>query len=464
MAAYLPLPGAFTTFGSRFVDPALGFGLGIGYAFQWTITVTIEVTSAGLILQYWWPDLKMWIPALVFILVLVAITLLGVKAFGELEYWLSMIKVLTCVIFIIVGILVCTGAVGGETIGGKNWHIEGAPIVGESTRDRTVNIFTTCVWAFFSFGGTELIGITAGESANPGKAVPKAIRHTFWRILLFYILSITVIGLNIPWTDKNLLNSAQADVNEAVPMAPFTIIFKMARLPGADHAINAVLLTAVLSAGQSSFYASTRTLMAMGREGKMPAIFGRVNSRGVPLYSLALVTLIASIAFVSDVVGTGVVFTWLVNLTGMSALLTWMSISIIHLRFRAALKAQGRSLAELPYIAPLFPFSCYISILLALMIVFMQGYQAVTAEPFDVEGIVAVFVGAPVFFLTIIIWKVYHKTKLVPLLEVDLDSGRPTILRGTSNAVAQKGQEGGDENVHLPFWKRTGRKILRLIA
>ncbi|KAF9425619.1 hypothetical protein BGZ76_003145 [Entomortierella beljakovae] len=460
MAAYLPLPGAFSTFGARFVDPALGFGLGIGYAFQWIITVTIEVTSAGLILQYWWPNLHMWIPALIFIVILVAITLLGVKAFGELEYWFSLIKVLTCIVFIIVGILVDTGAVGGDYIGGRNWHIEGAPIVGETARDKTVNIFTTCVWAFFSFGGTELIGITAGESSNPSKAVPKAIRHTFWRILLFYILSLTVIGLVIPWTDENLFGSVMADINEAATIAPFTIVFKMANLPGADHAINAVLLTAVLSAGQSSFYASTRTLMSMGREGRLPAIFGRVNSRGVPMYSLALVTLIASIAFVADVVGTGVVFTWLVNLTGMSALLTWMSISFIHLRFRAAFKAQGRSLSELPYIAPFFPYSCYISILLGLMIVFLQGYQAVTADPFEAVGVVAVFVGAPVFFLTIIGWKLYHKTKLVPLLEVDLDSGRHTLLRGTS----KPNEEKADPNAELPRWKRVGYKILHFIA
>ncbi|KAG0073573.1 hypothetical protein BGZ93_009520 [Podila epicladia] len=321
-----------------------------------------------------------------------------------------MTKVITCVIFIIVGILVDTGAVGGELIGGGNWHIEGAPIVGETAKEKTVNIFTTCVWAFFSFGGTELIGITAGESSNPAKAVSRAIRQTFWRILLFYILSITVIGLVIPWTDLTLLSSVFAEVNEAATIAPFTTVFKMANLPGADHAINAVLLTAVSSAGQSSFYASTRTLMAMGRE------------------ALAFVTLIASIAFVSDLVGTGVIFKWLVNLTGMSALFTWLSISVIHLRFRAAFKAQGCSLSELPYVAPLFPYSCYISIALALMIVFMQGYQSVTAVPFETEGVVAVFVGAPVFLLTIVVWKVVHKTRLVPLLEVDLDSGRDIIV------------------------------------
>lgn len=282
MSAYLPLPGAFTTSGARFVDPALGFGVGVFYAFQWIITVTIEVTAAGKILQYWWPHLPMWIPALIFIVNLVGITLLGVKAFGELEYWLSMIKVLTCFIFIIIGILVDTGAVGGDFIGGRNWHIEGAPIVGETAKEKTVNIFTTCVWAFFSFGGIELIGITAGESSNPAKAVPKAIRQTFWRILPFYILSITVIGLIT--LGRTPLCSAPSLWKSTRPprLLPSPRSSRWPILPGADQAINAVLLTAVLSAGQSFFYASTRTLMAMGREGKMPVIFGRVNGRGAP--------------------------------------------------------------------------------------------------------------------------------------------------------------------------------------
>ncbi|KAI1310218.1 hypothetical protein EDD11_003864 [Mortierella claussenii] len=161
LSAYLPLPSAFTSLGARFVDPALGFGLGVGYAFQWIITVTIEVYDQG----------------------------------SDLHHFH---------LFIIIGILVDTGAVGGNKIGDRNWHIGGAPIVGETARDRTVHIFTTCVWTFFGFGGTELIGISAGESSNPGKAVPKAIRQTFWRILPFYILSIATIGLCIPWTDENL--------------------------------------------------------------------------------------------------------------------------------------------------------------------------------------------------------------------------------------------------------------------
>ncbi|KAF9132797.1 hypothetical protein BGW39_011281 [Mortierella sp. 14UC] len=345
--------------------------------------------------------------------------LLGVLVFGDLEYWLSMIKVITYVLFIIVGILVDVGAVGDGFIGDRN-----------------------------CFGSTELVGITAGESENPGKAIPKATRRTFWRIMIFFILSVTVIGLVIPWMDENLLDG---------------------QIACADHAINAILLLSVLLAGQSAYYALACTLMAMRREGKMPAIVGRVNSRGVPLYSLAPVTLVACVAFVADVVGTGVVFTWLVNLTGMPARLTWLSISVVHLRFRTAYKAQGRSIKDLPYITPFFPYSCYISFLLALMIAFLEGYQVVTADPFVVEDVITVFAGAPVFFFSIIGWKLYHKTKLVPLLEVDLDSDRPTIIQGISSDSQQQElrteeDKEKEREAQLPRWKRTGLKVLRFIA
>ncbi|KAF9539137.1 hypothetical protein EC957_005778 [Mortierella hygrophila] len=171
--------------------------------------------QAGLILQYWWPNLHMWIPALIFIIFLVGMTLLGVSDFGELEYWLSMFKVITCVLFILVGILVDADAVGDELIGNRTGISRGPPIVGEDCKEQDGQ------YLYDVFGGTELVGITAGESANTEKSIPKAIRHTFWRIMLFLILSAMVIVLAIPWADENLIGSALAEVSQAAPMAPF---------------------------------------------------------------------------------------------------------------------------------------------------------------------------------------------------------------------------------------------------
>ncbi|GAB5593414.1 hypothetical protein Unana1_08314 [Umbelopsis nana] len=433
MSAYLPVPGAFTTFGTRFVDPALGFTLGWQYWLQWAISIPTEVVAAGVILQYWAPNVATWIPALCFIVVLVGINLIGVQLYGELEYWFALVKVITCILFIFVGIFVDAGVAGGNKISFSNWTIDGAPFVGGA-----LNVFTTCLLAFFSFGGTEMVGITAGESSNPRKAVPKAISQVFWRILLFYVLSIFIIGLCIPYDDPSLLDAAYGDLNSAVKVAPFTKIFQMANLPGADHAVNAVLLTSVLSAGNSCFYACTRTLMALGKEGKAPRIFGKVNSRGVPVYALIVTTLFACLAFLADIFGSSNVFAWLINLTGLSALLTWMSISVIHLRFRHAFKVQGRDLKDLPYRAPLFPYGCYVAILLCLVVLVSDIYYAATTTPFEPVNVVGVLIGLPFFFLFFIVWKIVKRTKFVKAVEADLDTGRSVAIEETEDEPTKK--------------------------
>ncbi|KAM3578568.1 hypothetical protein VKS41_008953 [Umbelopsis sp. WA50703] len=444
MAAYLPVPGAFSTFGARFVDPALGFCLGWNYWLQWAISIPTEVVAAGIIIQYWAPNLQSWIPALVFIVVLVITNLIGVQVYGELEYWFALIKVITCILFIFVGIFVDAGVAGGNKISFTNWTIEGAPFVGGA-----LNVFTTCLLAFFSFGGTEMVGITAGESSNPTKAVPKAVNQVFWRILLFYVLSIFIIGLCIPYNDPSLLDAAYGDLNDAVKIAPFTRVFQMAGFPGADHAINAILLTSVLSAGNSCFYACTRTLMAMGKEGKAPRILGKCNTRGVPVWSLVVTTVFACLAFIADIFGSGNVFTWLINLTGLSALLTWMSISVIHIRFRAAFKAQGRSLKDLPYRAPLFPIGCYIAIILGLVVLVSDIYYAVTTTPFEAVNIIGVLIGLPFFFIFFLAWKIIKRTKFVRASEADLDTGRSVFI-----------VEDAENEPKRPWWK----KILSFLA
>ncbi|KAF9406055.1 hypothetical protein BGZ76_006425, partial [Entomortierella beljakovae] len=246
MATLIPTAGSFNTYAARFVDPALGFALGVNYFLNWAVTVAVEIAAAAMILQFWVsPDaFPGWVWSILFLLFMVFVNVLSVRAYGEAEYWFSIVKVLTVVIFIIVGILVDAGAIGGQTIGFKNWAIGEAPVV-----DGFGGILSVFLVAGFSFQGTELIGIAAGESENPRKNVPKAIKQVFWRILLFYILSIFIIGLVIPYDDPRLLSSGGVD-KAAVAVSPFTIVFQIAFKP-ASHIMNAVILITVLSAGNS---------------------------------------------------------------------------------------------------------------------------------------------------------------------------------------------------------------------
>ncbi|KAF9124947.1 hypothetical protein BGW39_007778 [Mortierella sp. 14UC] len=382
MATLIPTAGSFNTYAARFVDPALGFALGVNYFLNWAVTVAVEIAAAAMILQFW------------------------------AEYWFSVVKVLTVIIFIIVGILVDAGVVGGDKIGFRNWTIEGAPI-----RDGFGGILGVFLVAGFSFQGTELIGIAAGESENPRKNVPKAIKQVFWRILLFYIVSIFIIGLVIPNTDPNLLNNGGVD-KSAIAISPFTLVLQKAFKP-ASHIMNAVILITVLSAGNSGMYASTRTLMMLARDGKAPAIFGCVNSRGIPMQSLAFTTLISALCFCASLLGAGEVYNWLLNISSISGFIAWLGIALSHYRFRRAYVAQGGDVSRLPYKAAMFPWGPIYALLLCTVVVCGQGYSEFTKPNPSAINLVACYIGLPFFVAMYVGYKVYYKTKLVPLMECD---------------------------------------------
>ncbi|KAF9321126.1 hypothetical protein BGZ91_004601 [Linnemannia elongata] len=414
MATLIPTAGSFNTYAARFVDPALGFALGVNYFLNWAVTVAVEIAAAAMILQFWVsPDLfPGWAWSLLFLVFMVSVNFMSVRAYGEAEYWFSVVKVLTVIIFIVVGILVDAGVVGGDKIGFRNWTIEGAPI-----KDGFGGILGVFLVAGFSFQGTELIGIAAGESENPRKNVPKAIKQVFWRILLFYIISIFIIGLVIPNNDPNLLNSGGVD-KSAIAISPFTLVLQKAFKP-ASHIMNAVILITVLSAGNSGMYASTRTLMMLARDGKAPAIFGRVNSRGIPMQSLAFTTSISALCFCASLFGAGEVYNWLLNISSISGFIAWLGIALSHYRFRRAYVAQGGDVSRLPYKAAMFPWGPIYALLLCTVVVCGQGYSEFTKPNPSAINLVACYIGLPFFIAMYVGYKIFYKTKLVPLMECD---------------------------------------------
>ncbi|KAJ3319875.1 hypothetical protein HDV06_005851 [Boothiomyces sp. JEL0866] len=394
LATYLPVSGSFTTYASRYVHPALGFSL------------ASEINAASMILSFWIPNIPTWISAIVILLFLFSVNCFGAKGFGESEYWLAIVKVLAIILFVIVGIVLDLGYVGSEGyLGFKYWDIEGAPI-----KNGIVGIFNVFLMAFFSFGGTELVGITAGEAKEPEKTIPKAIKNTFWRITFFFLCSIFVMGLTIRNDDPNLLN---ASISNDITVAPFTLVFQKAGMSFAAHLMNGVVFTAVLSAGNSALYAASRTLMAMSLEGKAPAIFGKVTKNGVPVYSLLATVGIGCLSFLGIVLGDGLVFTYLISITGVSGILTWISIAVIHIRFRQAFKAQSIDLNVLVYKSSFYPAGPIIAIILGLAIICAQGYAAIVSDS-PLLQLIITFSGVPFFVGLFLYHKVKFDSELVP--------------------------------------------------
>jgi len=417
MATQLPISGSFETYASRFVDPALGFTLGWNYWFCWSICVAAELVAGSLIVKFWFPHTITTLWSIVFLAIILLLNLLSAKAYGESEYWFAGIKVATVIIFLIVGVLMILGVFHNPSPGFHNWFLSDgkghrAPFVGGAVA--LINVFLV---AGFSFSGTEIVGLAAGESENPQENVPKAIKVVFWRILLFYIGAILVIGFLIPFTDANLLKSGA----DKIAYSPFTMVFEKCGLAFAASLMNAVILTSVLSCGNSGLYVASRMLYALAKEGKAPKMLAKVNKRGIPFNAVIATTLVACTAFFASLIGDGKIYYILYNASGITAFFAWLGIGICHLRFRKAYIAQGRDLKDLKYKSKFFPLGPILAIILCILVIFGSNIWVFQAAKFSWFDFITNYICIPLFVCLFFGYKWVKKTKMVPLKECNFD-------------------------------------------
>ncbi|RBP97296.1 gamma-aminobutyrate permease [Bifidobacterium aemilianum] len=408
LATNMPVSGSFATYNAKYVDPALGFAMGWNYWFNWAITVAVDISTAALLIQYWLPDTPGWIWSLLVLVVIFLINALTVSAFGETEFWLSLIKVATVIIFLVIGFAMIFGIMFHPAVGFKNFTYKNAPFVGGFPA-----ILSVFLIAGFSFQGTELIGVTAGESKDPAHAVPKAINDVFWRILLFYILSIFVIAALIPYTSPNLLSAADGNI----AVSPFTLVFKRAGLAFAASLMNAIVLTSVLSAANSGAYASTRMLYALAKDHYAPKVFAKTTRHGIPLAALVATTVISLATFASSIFGQQI-YMWLVAASGLTGFIAWIGIALSHYRFRRAFILQGHNVSELKYHAKLFPLGPILALLLCLVVIGGQNIEAFVTWNWQEIGVT--YMSVPLVLILFFGYKIKHHTHLIPLKDIDV--------------------------------------------
>ncbi|MGA2188680.1 MAG: amino acid permease [Steroidobacteraceae bacterium] len=420
MATQLPIPGSFEAYAERFIDPSLAFAVGWNYWFSWAITLAAELVAGALIVQFWFPHSNSTLWAMGFFSVLLALNLMSVKAYAEAEYWFAGIKVVTVVIFLAVGALMITGMLGGGHVGFRNWTLADpaagthAPFVGGLT-----SVLTVFLVAGFSFQGTEGVGLAAAETADPNKNVPKAIRTVFWRILLFYIGSIFVVGTLISYTDPNLMHGDESHI----AFSPFTMVFQQLPRFGyfAGNLMNAVILSSVLSCGNSSMYVASRMLYAMAHSGKAPQPFGKLNRRGVPVAALCATSAISALAFFSSLVGDQKIYQLFYNASGLSGFLIWLGIAICHLRFRRAWVAQGRRLQDLKFRSKLYPYGPWLAVVLFVLVLFGANVSVFQTPVFSWFDFIAGYLMIPVFVSLYLGHKYWNRTRVIPLKDCNFE-------------------------------------------
>ena len=411
MSTLIPTTGSFCDYATRFVDPAFGFAMSYNYWLNWAITTAADLSAAALIMHTWMPDISFFAWTVIFFALIVGLNFASVGFYGEMQYWFSGIKVVAVLLFILVGLSVILGVLGHQQpFDFSNWTIEDAPF-----HAGWIGFVSVLVVAGFSFQGTEIFGMTAGESKDPKISIPKAVRSVFWRILFFYILSMVVISFLIPFNNPSLVTASTTNVGAS----PFTIVFQMAGLPFAKVGMAIVILLALLSAANASMYTAARTLWHISKERNAPQFLSRTTKHGIPLAALICSTIVSAVIFLSSVVQEGRLFVWLLNISSLTGFIAWFGIALCHYRFRKAYIAQGHSLAELPFQAKGFPFGPIFALVLCVFVIAGQQFEAWIGHSLTIDNLIGAYIGLPAFLLFYLGYKWFKKTKLIPLAECD---------------------------------------------
>lgn len=398
MAAFRPISGSFCQYASDYVSKPFGFAMGYNYWFNWAITVAVELIAAALIMDFWFPSIPSIDWCGLFFIGIFLLNILPVKSYGETQYWLSLVKVTAILIFIIIGILIISGVLHPAKPFSLNhrdfFHFHGG----------LSSLFAVFLLSGFSFQGTELIGVAAGEAKDPHHSIPKAVKQIFWRILLFYILIMIIISIIIPYTDPRLLNP-----NSTVAESPFTIIFSMTGLPYISDIMNFVILIALLSACNSDLYSSTRILWHLSEIGSAPKILKKINRFGIPVYALIVTACFGLIAFLCDLLGSTKLFLTLVNISSLSGFIAWFAIARSHLGFRKQYLANGNKLEDLPFQSRFFPYGPIIAIILSLLVIFGQWYVLFSQNQLNLSSLMSTYIGLPILFILWMSNKIFLK-------------------------------------------------------
>ncbi|WP_433430397.1 amino acid permease [Nonomuraea sp. CA-141351] len=329
MVVVHPEAGAFGVIAHRYLGPWAGFVVRWTY---WTIQVIAiggEVIAAGIYVQFWWPSLPLWLPVTVFSAIVLAMNAAAVKLFGEVEYWFAMIKVVAIIVFILLGVVLITvGLPGADATGVSNLTAHDGFLPNGMS-----GLFLAMVFVLFSYIGTEVVSVTAAESENPARDIPRAARRMITRLALFYVLAIAIVLTVVPWT-----TTAQGG---SVTESPFVRVFSAAGIPAAATVMNFVVLTAALSSANTNLYLTTRMMHSLAANRYAPAWTGRLSATGVPRNALALSALGLALAAVVSAASESGAYLALFGVSVFGALVVWLLILVTHYAFRRTRAAQG---------------------------------------------------------------------------------------------------------------------------
>lgn len=418
MSTLVPLSGGVIRHSEYFVDPALSFANGWNQVYADLVSIPAEMCAAAVLFEFWntHVDVGVWITILG--ILLIATNIFFVRIYGEIEFTFATLKIILIVAINLMALVItCGGGPNKTSIGFRFWRDPG-PFVDylgyKGALGQFMGFWTVFNNAIYSYSGIENVTLAAAEVQNPRRNIPKAAKRIFWRIMLFYVLTIFMVGLVVPSNDPFLFSGSGA------AQSPFVIAATNASIKVVPSIMNAVIITSAWSSGNSSMLGGSRILYGLAREGHAPKIFLKTNRFGIPWVAVSLFAVFISLAYMSLGSGANTAFEWLQDLVSVATLCNWMVICITYLRFYYGMKKQGISRSELPWHSHFQPYMTWVSLVFFVILLLTGGYVTFIHGHWDTETFFSSYFNIPFMLILYFGYKVVKKSKIVALEDMPI--------------------------------------------
>ncbi|KAF9073344.1 amino acid permease/ SLC12A domain-containing protein [Rhodocollybia butyracea] len=395
LAALVPLTGSYVRHAEYFFDPALSFAIGWNTVYASCMSIPAEITAATVLISFWPNSVSngVWI------------TVMGLLIIVSNIFFLSSH---------VTGLCIDLGGVSGQhRLGFQYWRNPG-PFVQylniPGSLGQFLGFWTTFSNAAYAYSGIEAITIAAAETKNPRTNIPKAAKRIFFRVLLFYVVSILIVTMIVPSNSELLLNGSGN-----ATQSPFVIVVNLAGVKVVPHIVNAIVLSSAWSAGNATMLGGSRILYGLAREGHAPKFFLRTNRFGIPYICVSFLSVFMALGYMTLQSSASIVFGWFQELVAAAALIIWIVICIVYLRFYYACKHQGIDRSELPWAAPFQPFAAWIALLGFSLILLTGGFRVFIHGSWDTETFFGSYFNIPLILILYFGYKFTKKTRIVGL-------------------------------------------------
>lgn len=375
-----PVSGSFSHFAYKYWGSFAGFASGWNYWLLYVLVSMAELTAIGIYVQFWWPEIPLWASSLFFFLVINALNLGSVKLFGEAEFLFSIIKVIAIIAMIIFGSYLLLSGTGGEQATINNlWNNGGffpKDVLSGNSTEGFSGLLAAMAMVMFSFGGLELIGITAAEAKNPEKTIPQATNQVIYRILIFYVGALVILFSLSPWETITVESSPFVTVFDNLKNLNINLFGKEIQFSKIiANALNLIVLTAALSVYNSSVYSNSRMLYGLAEQGNAPKFLKKLNKNSVPVMAILVSSVFAAICIIINKVIPESAFEILMSLVVSTLVINWLMISYTHLKYRQQKKIEGTKTLFPSFMYPISNYICLIFLLSILVIMLFTGME-----------------------------------------------------------------------------------------